>query len=212
MQLADVEASLETALGETAKLTVRTEPKLEPQFSSEYQTRSFPWALKYRAGGADFPNFARPAEEEGDRWRRAPGAAILTPHRNAKNLARRVELQIANDWNLVPAARGISARFQALQSSYATCTMNAPKSKPLPATATDLVQAVEALYRKLQQGSVKVDKKRRPIHGDFGSSAMPTGSASMSSYFSITTAASRSPSRVRRRCDVLELPFFGRVP
>ena len=48
-----------------------------------------------------------------------------------------------------------------------TCIMNAPKSKPLPATATDLVQAVETLYRKLHQGSVKVHGKKRPIHGDF---------------------------------------------
>ena len=154
-QLADVDAQLETALGETAKLTVRAETKLEPQFNSEYQTRSFPWALKYRAGGADFPNFARPSDEESVRWRRGREAAILTPLRNAKNLARRVEIQVANDWNLVPAARNIAARHTALQSSYASCTMNAPKSKPLPATATELVEAAEQLYKKLPQGSVQ---------------------------------------------------------
>ena len=89
-QLAAVDATYEKALGETAKLTVWTEPLLEPQFNSEYQSRAFPRALKYRAGGADFPQFASSIAEEGERWRRGREAPPLTPQRNAKNLARRV--------------------------------------------------------------------------------------------------------------------------
>ena len=69
--MADVSAQLEMAMGETAKLTVKTERKLEPQFNSEYQSRAFPWALKYRAGGADFPGFGR-------HWTRVPNKSATT--------------------------------------------------------------------------------------------------------------------------------------
>ena len=75
-------------------------------------------------------------------------------------------MQVGNDWNLVPAARNISVRHAALQSSYISCTMGAPKAKPLEATATDLVEAAEKLYEKLQRGTVKIHGRKRPIHGD----------------------------------------------
>ncbi len=91
---------------------------------------------------------------------------MLTPQRNAKNLARRVELQIANDWNLVPAARNIHVRHAALEHCYASCHMSTPRDEPLAATATELVAAAEKLYTKLKHGTVKVHGHKRPINGD----------------------------------------------
>ena len=175
-QLADVSAQMDHALGETAKLTVQTETRFEPQFNSEYQSRAFPWSLNYRAGGADFLGFGQQSPDGPSdsmksslsslRWRRLKGAAILTPQRNVKNLARRVEMQIANDWSLVPAMRNVSLRYAALESCYASCWMNAPTNQPLEATATSLVTAAEQLYSKLKTGTVTMQGKKRPIKGD----------------------------------------------
>ena len=118
--------------------------------------------MKYPVGGADFPEFGKSLEEVPERWRRGDGAAILTPQRNAKNLARRVEMQVANDWNLVPAARNISVRHSALEGAYASCTMRTPKDEPLAATATKLMAAIVNIYRSLHRGTVKVQGQKHP--------------------------------------------------
>ena len=122
--------------------------------------------MSYRAGGANFLGFWQNLEDQPERWRRSSNAAVLTPQRNVKNLARRVEMQIANDWCLVPAMRNVSMRHAALESCYASCRMSAPKNQPQAATAASLVTAAEQLYSKLKKGSVTMHGKKRPIKGD----------------------------------------------
>ena len=98
--------------------------------------------------------------------RRGRNAAVLTPQRNVKNLARRVEMQVANDWCLVPAMRNVSMRHAALETCYATCHMNVPKDQVQAATAAELVTAAEQLYSKLKRGTVTMHGQKRPINGD----------------------------------------------
>ena len=56
---------------------------------------AFPYSLPRVVGGADYP-FKK-------RYRRHPDAAVLTPWENVHMHAHRVDDNIKNDWNLVPA-------------------------------------------------------------------------------------------------------------
>ena len=72
----------------------------EDQFVAPYLSRIFPWALNFECGGPEYPDFQVRDENDEDqlllaqqrqtRWRRYPGAPMLTPQRHARNLARRI--------------------------------------------------------------------------------------------------------------------------
>ena len=93
-------------------------------------SKIFPWALNYECGGPEYLDFDVYDEDDSAglreqlarklRFRRVKEAAWLTPEKHARNLARRVELQIASDWGLVPAAHNLTMRYQALKSSFLT--------------------------------------------------------------------------------------------
>ena len=93
-------------------------------------------------------------------------APFLTPQRHAKNLARRVEMQIAGDWCVVPSAHNLTMRYHALKYSYLMCHMRLPEDKPLDINASALIDAADMLFKRLHAGTVTIHGKKRPLKGD----------------------------------------------
>jgi len=176
--LTEYSDQVKSALEKHSNLDIQVGTKFEDQFVGPYLSRIFPWALNYETGGPDYPDFFAPeANEEGDydlaslkgkkRYRReAPHASLLDPPRHAKNLARRIEVQIAGDWSVVPAAHNLTMRYNSLKHSYLSCRRNCPPDRPLAENASILIKAVEKVFESLHKGVYEAHGSKRPINGD----------------------------------------------
>ena len=169
-------SKMKMALQKTSTLDVQIGTQFEDQFIAPYLSRIFPWALNYETGGPEYPDFFSMDNDEeaslrsrygsNGRYRRKEYAGILTPARHAKNIARRIEAQIAGDWTLVSSAHNLTMRWNALRHSYLTCKMQLPTDRALSANAALLVDAADMLFKRLHCGTYTTQGQKRPINGD----------------------------------------------
>ena len=138
-------------------------------------SRIYPWALNFECGGPEYPDFFANADDEEELCidarrvmgtRRTEFSGVLTPQRHAKNLARRVEVQIAGDWGLVPGAHNLTMRYAALKEAHLSCRMRASADKPLDVNAAELIDGLDELFKKLHRGSYTSHGRKRPLNGD----------------------------------------------
>ena len=82
--------------------------------------------------------------------------------------ARRVESNIKTDWNLVPAQRNLTTKWDALCGDDVACKHNVDREKAGNVLAGELVESAKQLYEKLAKGYwVDAQGKRRRINHDF---------------------------------------------
>ena len=148
------------ALQKLSMLAVRTDVDLVDQWRSEYIPLAFPFSIPCVEGGADYP-FKK-------RFRRHPDAAVLTPWECTRMHARRVESNIKSDWNLVPAQRNLTTKWDALCGDDVACKHPVDREKAGNVLSAELVESATKLYEKLAKGYwVDFQGKRRRINHDF---------------------------------------------
>ena len=82
--------------------------------------------------------------------------------------ARRVESNIKTDWNLVPAQRNLTTKWDALCGDDVACKHTVDQSKAGNVLAAELIQGATQLYEKLAKGYwVDPQGKKRRINHDF---------------------------------------------
>jgi hypothetical protein len=166
---------MKAALAKYSSLDVQVATRFEDQFVPLYLSRIYPWALNFECGGPEYSDFFVQEEDEealrtdGRRvmgTRRHGNSAVFTPQRHAKNLARRIEVQIAGDWGLVPGAHNLTMRYAALKEAHLSCRMRVTGDKPLDVNAQQLIDAADMLFKRLHQGSYTSHGRKRPLNGD----------------------------------------------
>ncbi len=167
---------MKKALGKYSNLDVQVATRFEDQFVPLYLSRVYPWALNFECGGPEYPDFFALDDDDGEALRRharrvtgerrPEAAAVLTPQRHAKNLARRIEMQIAGDWGLVPGAHNLTMRYAALKHAHLACRMRVSDDRPLDVNAAQLVEAADMLYKRLHAGTYTSHGRKRPLNGD----------------------------------------------
>ena len=148
------------ALDKLSKIVAKTEIGLVDQWNSEYTALAFPFSLPRVVGGADYPR--RP------RARRHQDAAVLTPWKFCKAYAARIESNIKSDWNLVPATRNLTTKWEALCGDDVACKHRVNMETAGNVHSAELATAATKLYEKLAKGFYTDAKgKRRNINNDF---------------------------------------------
>ena len=104
----------------------------------------FPFSIPRVVGGADYPLKTR--------FRRHREAAVLTPWECTRMHARRVESNIKSDWNLVPAQRNLTTKWDALCGDDVACKHAVDREKAGNVLSAELVD------RKLQKVSGPIFK------------------------------------------------------
>ena len=94
-------------------LVAKTDVDLIDQWESEFLALAHPFSIPRVVGGADYPFKAR--------FRRHAGAAVLTPWTHTRMHARRVDSNIKTDWNLVPAQRNLTTKWDAVCGDDVAC-------------------------------------------------------------------------------------------
>ena len=121
---------------------------------------AFPFSLPRVVGGADYPLKKR--------YRRHSEAVVLTPWDHVGMHARRVEANIKNDWNLVPAQRNLTTKWDALCGDDVACKHAVDREKAGNVLSAELVEAASKLYEKLAKGSwIDFQGTKRKINHDF---------------------------------------------
>ena len=148
------------ALQKLSLLTAKTEIALVDNWCSEYVPLAFPFSIPRVVGGADYPRKKR--------FRRHGEAAVLTPWEATRMHARRVEASIKADWNLVPAQRNLTTKWDALCGDDVACKHAVDRDTAGNVLASELVESATKLYEKLTKGYWidSLGKKRR-INNDF---------------------------------------------
>ena len=122
-------------------LVARTDVDLVDQWKSEYMALAFPFSIPRVVGGADYPLK--------ERYRRHPDAAFLHPWDSTRMHARRVESNIKSDWNMVPAQRNLTTRWDALCGGEVACKHVVDREKAGNVLSAELVDSATNLYDKL---------------------------------------------------------------
>ena len=173
----------EQAVQSIVDLEVPISNMLAEQFAGQYMSSIFPYALNYPCGGADWPELfgnwdaldeKDAAHHEGllkRRFRREKDEAVLPPEKYAQMMATRAEVQVAGDWMLVPSAAQLDWRYKVLRSSFMTCRQKLAPGESLQQNLTDLINATESVWKRIQKNTVMVrtvdgQKVKRPINGD----------------------------------------------
>ena len=125
-------------------IVAKTDVDLVDQWRTDFLALAFPFALPRVVGGADYPTKKR--------FRRHPEAAHLRPWESTLMHARRVEANIKADWNLVPAQRNLTTKFDALCGEGVACKHAVDHAKAGNVLAAELVDAATKLYAKLAKG------------------------------------------------------------
>ena len=82
--------------------------------------------------------------------------------------ARRVESNIKSDWNLVPAQRNLTLKWDALCGDEVACKHAVDREKAGNVLSAELVASATKLYEKRAKGYwVDHQGKRRKINHDF---------------------------------------------
>ena len=87
-------------------IVAKTDVDLVDQWKTEFLALAFPFAIPRVVGGADYPHKKR--------FRRHPEAAHLRPWECTLMHAQRVEANIKADWNLVPAQKNLTTKWNVL--------------------------------------------------------------------------------------------------
>ena len=96
------------------------------------------------------PEYCKFYEDHPDsRWRRHDEAAVLTPDRLCKFVARRAEMQFSGHWTALPIARNLAVRYQALRKAYMLVGKRKSKGVPLVESATKCLDAAKNLFERL---------------------------------------------------------------
>ena len=141
-------------------LVAKTSVDLVDQWRSEYMALAFPFSIPRVVGGADYPHKRR--------FRRHPDAAVLSPWECTRMHARRVESNIKSDWNLVPAQRNLTTKWDALCGDDVACKHTVDRDKAGNVLSAELVDSATKLYEKLAKGYwLDSQGKRRKINHDF---------------------------------------------
>ena len=147
--------TVDTAFNKVTGMDVHMGSDFEQQFNPAYMSRVFPWALNYSCGGADYPGLFTDWDHasEGDldseqhyetKWRRGHhGEEPLCPGPYAQMLATRVEMQVAGDWMLVPAARNLHWRYEVLHSAFIVCKQRLAPSSDMAQNLRNLLAATD---------------------------------------------------------------------
>ena len=147
--------TVETAFNKVTGMDVHMGTHFEQQFNPAYMSRVFPWSLNYSCGGADYPglfsNWEMPEDNEQvgvqpseTMWRRGKhGEAPLHPGPYAQMLATRVEMQVAGDWMLVPAARNLHWRYEVLHSAFIVCKQRLAPTTNMEENLRELIAATD---------------------------------------------------------------------
>ncbi len=129
------------------------------QWNEQCPAMAFPFALPYVVGGPDY-GYDRQNE------RRTGGdAAEVNSFEYTTGMARRVELNVQNDWALVPALRNLWWRKAALNTPFLR-----GKSLIRPGLASEenaelLIEAAQSLEQRLQNGTYVAGGKKWPLNG-----------------------------------------------
>ena len=118
------------ALERLSRLAVKTQVGLVDQWKSEYPAFAFPFSIPRVVGGADYPLKKR--------FRRHSAAAVLTPWEHTRMHARRVDSNIKTDWNLVPAERNLTVKWDALCGDLLACKHSVDREKAGNVLAAEL--------------------------------------------------------------------------
>ena len=160
------------AFEKLSMLAAKTDVELIDQWNSDYLALAYPFTITRTVGGADFKCTKR--------FRRHPEAAILEPWKATQMHARRVDSNIRTDWNLVPAQRNLTTKWDALCGDNVACKHNVDREKPGNVLAAELVECATKLYEKLNKGFyVDGQGKRRRINHDFTKLHMADGITKM---------------------------------
>ena len=117
-----------------ARSARKTERAGDAEFiSSENVLLVSPSTLNYTAGGPECTRFY--SDEPESRWRRHDKAALLTPDRYCKSIARSSMIQMAGRWTTLPIARNLAVRHYALRDAYMMAGRRREAGKPLAESA-----------------------------------------------------------------------------
>ena len=119
-------------------MTAKTDVALVDNWRSEYVPLAFPFSIPRVVGGADYQ------WKKG--FRRHADAAVLTPWEATRMHARRVEANIKADWNLVPAQRNLTTKWDALCGEEVACNHAVDREKAGKVLASELIESATKLY------------------------------------------------------------------
>ena len=171
------EVVVQSAFNKVTGMGVQMGQDFEPQFNASYMARAYPWALNYSCGGADYPDLfgdwdnkavqgrEAVAQSDGKHSRRQHDEPCLLPGPYAQMLATRVEMQVAGDWMLVPAARNLHWRYEVLHSAFMVCKMRLAPSSDMEQHLRELLEATEYIWDRMSKNTVTVKGVTRPING-----------------------------------------------
>ena len=148
------------ALEKLSMLVAKIDVDLIDQWKSDYMALAHPFSIPRVVGGADYPLKKR--------YRRHPEAAVLTPWEHTLMHARRVDSNIKTDWNLVPAQRNLTTKWDALCGDGVACKHTVDREKAGNVLAAELVDSAAQLDEQIAKGYwLDAHGKRRRINHDF---------------------------------------------